>query len=290
MTDDTLDNAYRVCQQIAKQHYENFPTAARILSRAHHRATAAIYAFARGADDIADEGSQPASERHQLLDHYAQQLSKIQSGETPVEPMFYALADTIGRYKLPITPFTKLLTAFRQDIDTTRYDSFVDLSRYCEHSANPVGELILRLHGIWNEKNADYSDRICTALQLINFMQDIDSDYRQRGRLYIPLSEIQEFGLDESVLVHQQNNQALHELIHYQIQRARRLLHEGVPLLENCPWRLRLILKVTLLSADRVVEKLLQRPSVYARPVLQPTDFALIAMRNLMFRSYTASW
>lgn len=289
MTDDTINDAYRACLQTAQQHYENFPTAARLLARPYRRATAAIYTFARNADDIADEGTLPPNERHRLLDHYAQQLSRIQSGEELTEPAFVALADTINRYQLPITPFTKLLQAFRQDIDTTRYASFDALVDYCEHSANPVGELVLRLHGIWNEENAVYSNRICTALQLINFMQDIDSDYRQRGRLYVPLEEIHQFDLDESVFIQQQNSQALHDLITSQINRAYKLMHEGTPLLRRCPWRLRLILKLTLLSADRVVEKLLQRRDVFSRPILQAPDIALIALRSLKFQPMSTS-
>lgn len=289
MTDDTLDKAYRSCLQIAQQHYENFPTAARVLSGAHRRATAAIYAFARSADDIADEGSNTANERHRQLDHYAQQLLQIQSGETPSEPVFVALADTITRYHLPITPFTKLLHAFRQDIDTTRYPDFDALSNYCEHSANPVGELILRLHGIWNEQNAIFSDRICTALQLINFMQDIDSDFQQRGRLYIPLKEMEQFNIDDSVFAQRQNSQALHSLVQQQIDRARAMLCDGAPLLRNCPWRLRLILKTTLISALRIVDKLQQRQDVFTRPVLHGSDIALIVTRCLLFQPVKAS-
>lgn len=284
MTDDTLDNAYQVCLKTAQQHYENFPTAARLLAKPHRRATAAIYAFARGADDIADEGSISADERHRQLDHYADQLIRISSGDTPTEPIFIALADTIVRYQLPITPFTKLLQAFRQDIETIRYSSFSTLTDYCEHSANPVGELILRLHGIWTEANAIYSDRICTALQLINFLQDIDSDYQDRGRLYIPQTEIHAFGLDESAFAQRVNSRSLHDLINHQINRASLLLHEGVPLLRNCPWRLRTILKITILSADRIVEKLLRRHDVFSRPALQATDITLIALRSLMFQ------
>lgn len=290
MTDDTLENAYQYCLDIAQRHYENFPTASRLLAKSHRRATAAIYAFARGADDIADEGTLPVAVRHQQLDDYATQLTRIQSGESTSDPVFTALADTTMSYDLPITPFMKLLQAFRQDIDTKRYADFDALAQYCEHSANPVGELILRLHNVWSEENAIYSDKICTALQLINFLQDIDSDYHVRGRLYIPLAELEQFGVNEAAIAQRQNLPALHGLIHYQVKRARTLLHQGMPLLRKCPWRLRFILRVTLLSAERVAEKLLHRRNVFSRPVLRKTEIVLIILRCLMFQGRIAPW
>ncbi|MEJ2362328.1 MAG: squalene synthase HpnC [Gammaproteobacteria bacterium] len=289
MTDDTLDNAYRTCLQTAQQHYENFPTAARLLAKPHRRATAAIYAFARGADDIADEGAIPAAERHQHLDHYAQQLSLIQAGIVPTEPVFLALADTIQRYQLPIEPFTRLLQAFRQDIDIKRYADFAALANYCHCSANPVGELILRLHGIWNEPNAFFSNQICTALQLINFIQDLDSDCHQRNRIYLPQDECQQFGVKETDLIQHRQSDNLRRLIDFQIARACDMLHSGVPLLRACPFRLRLILKTTVMSADCLITKLKRRQNVFIRPVLHGPDLMQIALRSLLFQPVKAS-
>jgi squalene synthase HpnC len=289
MTDDTLDNAYRICLQLARQHYENFPTAARLLAKPHRRATAAIYAFARSADDIADEGDITAAARHAQLDRFAKNLSQIQAGTTPTEPIFIALADTIERYQLPITPFEKLLQAFRNDIDTRRYASFPELAAYCDNSANPVGELILRLHNAWDAENRQYSNRICSALQLINFIQDVDSDYHQRGRIYIPQDEMQEFGLDETAFAQCQHSSNINKLIQLQLQRAGELLVSGQPLLARTHGRLRIMLKLTLLSALRVLHKLHARTDVFERPTLNAADFTLIAIRSLLFQPMKAA-
>ena len=290
MADDTLDNAYAICLQQAQQHYENFPTASRLLAYTHRRATAAIYAFARSADDIADEGNLSNAERHAQLNTFATNLSQIQMGTMPTQPVFIALADTITRYQLPTTPFEKLLQAFHSDIDTRRYANFSQLARYCANSANPVGELILRLHNLWNEESGRYSDRICTALQLINFIQDLDSDYHQRGRIYIPLDEMQQFGVDEIDIAQRRQSENMSKLIAFQLRRAGELLVGGQPLLARSHGRLRLMLKLTLFSALRMLNKLYARTDVFARPTLHTGDFALIAMRSLLFQSLKPAW
>lgn len=289
MTDDTLDNAYRLCQRMAQQHYENFPTASRLLAKTHRRATAAIYAFARSADDIADEGQWSAAARHARLDTFATQLLHIQNGTTPTEPLFLALADTIERYQLPIKPFEKLLQAFRSDIDTRRFASFSELATYCDCSANPVGELILRLHDNWNPENALCSDRICTALQLINFIQDLDSDFQQRGRIYIPLDEMQEFGITETDFGQRRQSDNLSRLIQHQLQRAQALLLTGQALIARNHGRLRFVLALTVLSAMRILEKLSSRHDIFSRPTLHTGDIALITLRSLWFQPEMAT-
>jgi squalene synthase HpnC len=289
-TDDTLDNAYQFCLQMAQQHYENFPTASRLLAKSQRRATAAIYAFARSADDIADEGNMTTAARHTQLDAFATRLSQIQQGKPATEPLFLALADTIRHYDLPIHPFEKLLHAFRLDIDTRRFPDFSALAAYCGNSANPVGELVLRLHNNWDEENARYSDAICTALQLINFIQDLDSDYRLRGRIYIPMDEMQAFGIDETYIAQRRQNQNIHKLIQFQLQRAQELLQVGQPLLARNHGRLRFMLKLTLSGAQRMIEKLQTRTDVYTRPTLHVGDLALIATRSLLFQPVTSTW
>jgi len=284
MADEKLDLAYRECLRIARTHYENFPTAARLLSKTHRLATAAIYAFARSADDIADEGESDSATRHAQLDDFAEKLEQIRSNRVAPEGLFYALADTINRYRLPLTPFEKLLQAFRSDIDVRRYASFDDVLAYCDNSANPVGELVLRLHGCWSEENDWFANRICTALQLINFIQDLDSDFHQRNRLYIPLDEMDKYAVNETLLVNHGQNKNLCDLIGFQIRRARQLLLEGRPLLQQCHGRLRLMLTLTLVSGLRVLHKLQARDNVYSRPTLHAGDLALIAAQSLMFR------
>jgi squalene synthase HpnC len=282
---DTLENAYLHCQKIAQQHYENFPTASRLLAAPLRRATAAIYAFARNADDIADEGEMSTTERHARLDEFAANLATIQSGQTVTDPVFIALADTIMRYGLPITPFERLLAAFRSDIDTYRYASFDELSSYCANSANPVGELILRLHGYWNEINSHYSDSICTALQLLNFVQDLDSDYRLRGRIYIPQDELREFGVDERSIAQRQQSKSLSQLMRFQLRRANQLLLAGQPLISRTHGRLHVMLKLTLFSAQRLTHKLNIRTDDFARPTLHLGDISMIVLHSLLFRT-----
>ena len=289
MTDEMLDNAYRICQRMARQHYENFPTVSHLLAKSHRRATAAIYAFARTADDMVDEGDMTPDARHMQLNIYATHLSHIVSGVTSNEPLFIALADTVQRYQLPIRPFEKLLLAFRSDIDTQHYASFSELAAYCDNSANPIGELILRLHNAWNAENQIYSDRICTALQLINFIQDLDCDFQQRGRIYIPMDEMQKFGVDENIFVQRTQNSNLSQLIQFQLQRAEKLLAAGAPLLDRTHGRLRLILKVTVISAMHMINKLRTRTDVFARPTLHAGDLTLIAFRSLIFQPVKAT-
>lgn len=289
MNDDTLDNAYRICLQTARQHYENFPTASRLLARPQRRATAAIYAFARSADDIADEGNLTSASRHAQLDAMAARLAQIQYGDVPDDPMFLALADTIRHYHLPITPFEKLLHAFRMDIDTRRFADYSELATYCDHSANPVGELILRLHDNWNGNTAGYSNNICTALQLINFIQDLDSDFHQRGRIYIPMDETQEFEVNETFFLERRQDNSFFELVRYQLQRAHTLLLSGLPLLDHCHGRLRFILKLTVVSALRIHDKLRARTDVFSRSTLDAGDLTLIAIRSLLFQPTKAA-
>lgn len=283
ISDGTLDKAYQDCLKIAQNHYENFPTASRLLAKPQQRATAAIYAFARTADDIADEGDVEAAVRHARLDSLESTLSQIGNDITPDEPIFMALADTIRQYRLPIKPFENLLQAFRSDIDVKRYETYSQLAQYCEHSANPVGELVLRLHNKWNPVTARLSDNICTALQLVNFIQDLESDYNQRGRLYLPLDELQQFNTNESDIANHKQSQQLTNLVHYQLNRANSLLQAGSPLISHCNGRLRLLLKLTVRSGQRIHDKLITRQNIYVRPTLGAGDFALIIIRSLLF-------
>jgi len=284
MTDDMLDNAYQACLRSAQSHYENFPTATRLLAKPQQLATAAIYAFARTADDIADEGSLSPGERHARLDVIEAKLAQIENGNIPEDPLFLALADTIQQYQLPTTPFKKLLQAFRSDIDTRRYPSYTELAHYCTHSANPVGELILRLHDNWNKVTEEYSNHICTALQLINFIQDLDSDYQQRRRLYIPLDEMQQYHVEEADIANRRQTDQLANLIRYQLKRTADLLEAGTPLLSHCHGRLRFILKLTVYSGQRMQDKLMSRHNSFTRPCLRAGDIALIAFRSLLFQ------
>ncbi len=201
-----LAAAYASCARDARTHYENFPVASRLVPQHMRHHVAAVYAFARAADDFADEGTRPVEERHRLLDGWLCRLREAVSHESnapgrPVdvgEPantseIFLALGATIRDKHLPPGLFEDLLSAFRQDVTVTRYASWMDVMDYCRRSANPVGRLVLRIADYRDGTLDGWSDAICTALQLTNFWQDLKIDF-DRGRIYIPEDELRAHG------------------------------------------------------------------------------------------------
>jgi squalene synthase HpnC len=284
MQDKIIKSAYARCLQLAHDHYENFPTASRIVSKTHRDATAAIYSFARRADDIADEGSKPDHQRIKELDEFSEMLAMIAAGLQPDDDTFIALQDTISRYQLPLLPFEKLLTAFKMDVSKKRFANFDEILFYCEHSANPVGELILRIHGYHNPVTAALSDKICTALQLINFIQDIHDDMKIRDRIYIPVEEMEKFAITEEQIKSGENSENLRELVNDQLLRAVSMLVSGAGLIDHLQGRLKWIIKVTIISALLISEKLSRRDDVFSRPVLSRMDWLKIIRRSIYFR------
>ncbi len=198
-----LRQAYAACQQLAQSHYENFPVASRLMPAHLRPHAAAIYAFARIADDFADEPGREPEERIRLLADWKARLHSALAGrvesrqEVPPDKdqppgnglvpdrVFLALADTVTRFDLPVSLLDDLLSAFNQDVTTTRYATWADVFDYCRRSANPVGRLVLRLSGYRDDQLDRASDAVCTALQLTNFWQDLAVDW-SRGRLYVP--------------------------------------------------------------------------------------------------------
>lgn len=284
MQDKRTESAYQECLQQARIHYENFPTASRIIQKKHRNATAAIYSFARRADDIADEGNKPDTWRHNNLEQFSNNLDKIFNHKPVNDATFIALADTVERYQLPKAPLEKLLIAFTMDIDKKRHANLDELLYYCQHSANPVGELVLRLHGFWNETTQELSDHICTSLQLINFIQDIRSDLLLRNRIYIPQDEMKLFEVNEQQLKSGQDSAQLSKLIGQQLERASNMLLSGVPLTRYLTGRLKWVIRLTITSGLLICQKLSCRTSVFARPVLTRSDWLKIAYQSLYFR------
>ncbi|AOU99599.1 squalene synthase HpnC [Acidihalobacter yilgarnensis] len=268
------EQAYRDCLAIASRHYENFPVASWLLPARLRRPVAAIYAFARRADDIADEGTDDASTRLACLDHVAAALSKAASGgRLDDDPVYIALGDAIQRHRLPIDLFHDLLYAFRQDVQQTRYRDFGEVMAYCRHSANPVGRLLLHLNDQATPDNLAESDAICTALQLINFYQDLHSDYTERGRIYLPQDEMAHFHVSESDIAARHSTPALHQLMHHQYQRADRLLRAGAPLGGRLRGRMGLELRAIVVGGARILHRLQhQRGDLFSRPRLTLKD------------------
>ena len=192
-----LRRAYGACTELARAHYENFPVASLLLPRRMRPAIAAVYAFARRADDFADEPGYTQPERLRLLDDWQRRLDAAAAGTvsagTANDLIFVAVADAIREHDLPVSLFSDLLSAFRQDVTTSRYERWVDVLDYCSRSANPVGRLVLRVAGYRDDALDRSSDALCTALQLTNFWQDFARDW-QNGRLYVPREDYESFG------------------------------------------------------------------------------------------------
>jgi squalene synthase HpnC len=237
------------------EHYENFPVASFLLPRRLAPAVEAIYAFARSADDIADEGDATPAERLAALEGYGHALELIARGAVPAEPMFARLAGVVAEVRLPVAPMHDLLSAFRQDVVTTRYADYTALLDYCRRSANPVGRLMLELYDAVDERNLRDSDAICTALQLINFWQDVAIDLT-KGRIYLPLEDLARHGLGEADLPGHPATPAWRALMRFEVERARTLMLDGAPLARRLPgrigWELRLIVQGGLRILDAI--------------------------------------
>lgn len=251
----SASTAARLSLKLAQRHYENFPVASWLLPRRLRLPVAAIYAFARSADDIADEGDADASKRLAGLDAYRAQLDRLARGEPVDGPVFIALADAVSSYRLPLAPFYDLLSAFRQDVTQTRYADFAELADYCRRSANPIGRLLLHLYGVDGDAPRTWSDSICTGLQLTNFLQDLGDDYA-RGRVYLPQDLLARAGIAGEALAGRTADAALRGVLHAEIARARGLLRTGRPLIRALPGRAAWELRFTLAGGLRVLDKL----------------------------------
>ena len=271
-TSNAARQGYQWCRALAQSHYENFPVASRLLPRQLRDPIAAIYAFARTADDIADEGDIPRQLRLHRLRKMETALDAVEAGGADNTPLYQALADTIRRYRLPVDLFRDLLSAFRQDVSKTRYADFDELMDYCSRSANPVGRLMLYLTEQVSDSRLVMADNVCSALQLINFVQDIDRDYRKNHRIYIPQAELQYYAVSEDDIKHRRNSAGFRQLMNFQIQRAAGLLDSGSPLGRQTRGRFGLELRAIILGGSRILEKLRQQDDLFDQPRLNSRD------------------
>jgi squalene synthase HpnC len=264
-------------------HYENFPVASIILPRRLRGPIRAIYAFARAADDIADEGELTTQERLAGLQLFRSNLHALQQGQLPDDPIFKALAPVIREHKLPFTLFHDLLDAFTQDVEKTRYANFGEVMAYCRKSANPIGRLLLMLYGDQEPKHQAWSDGICAALQLINFLQDVAVDYK-KGRIYLPQDEMAKFGISERQIADGRVDALWQQFMKTQIERARRMLVAGAPLGLALKGRIGLEMRLIVLGGSRILEKLHEsRGDMFQhRPVLGPIDW-LYMLRHALW-------
>jgi squalene synthase HpnC len=295
--------AYRTCAAFARAHYENFPVASRLLPADMRPHVAAVYAFARVADDFADEGDLSAEQRLALLDDWLTRLRQAGGGAGPrgqvakntgiqdltppeTDDIFLALGCTIRDRALPLTLFEDLLSAFRQDVTTRRYETWGDVLDYCRRSANPVGRLVLAIAGpVADERANRASDALCTALQLTNFWQDLERDW-QKGRLYLPLEECRGEGVDFADLERRVLGLPWRRVLESAAARTDALFLEGRPVCDAVRGRLRLELRFTWLGGRRILERLgRQAYDVFSgRPTLGAGDVPILLWRALAWR------
>jgi squalene synthase HpnC len=302
----SVAEGYAACERMARRHYENFPVASRLLSRAMRPHIAAVYAFARVADDFADESGRPAEQRQHLLDQWLDRLrdaverhpagtivradaaadGRLAQPDYDQSAMFAAMANTVHECRLPLSLFEDLISAFRQDTTVKRYETFGDVLDYCRRSADPVGRLVLAIAGYRDERVERASDKVCTALQLANFWQDLEQDW-QRGRLYVPQDMMRASGAKEEDLAGRRLTSEWREVMSELTRRTRQLFLQGREAADLVRGRLRLELRLTWLGGWRILERLeKQRFDVFAggRPTLGARDVPLLLWRAATWR------
>ena len=266
--------------KLARTHYENFPVASILLPKRLREPVALIYAFARQADDFADEGDLLPEQRLALLDGFKQELDRIQQNTQPDTELFIALQAAINKHQLPIQPFYDLLDAFSQDVIKTRYQDFGEVMNYCRRSANPVGRLMLSLYKADTPQNIGMADAICSALQLINFLQDIAIDI-QKDRIYLPQADLEKYKVTEAQILRGDASGTWGLMMEFQINRARKLLQSGAPLGLALPGRIGFEMRMIIAGGERILKKLHQaHGNVFEfRPQLGKKDWLYIAYR-----------
>ncbi len=261
-------------------HYENFPVASLLLPPKLREPVAVIYRFARTADDFADEGDDPPAVRLARLESYKEKISMVCGGNVPDDPLFRDVARIIREHSLPPQLFADLLDAFSQDVTKQRYANYAEVLDYCRRSANPVGRLLLHLFKRTTDSELARSDAICSALQLINFWQDVDIDYA-KGRVYLPQDEMAAHGVGERHLAGRICDAPWRALMAFQVSRTRALMLSGAPLGRSLPGRVGLEIRATVQGGLRILEKIERAGyDVFRRrPVLRLLDWPLMLAR-----------
>ncbi len=281
-----LAACYQYCEALCRSHHHNYPVAS-FFARSHLRKHIwAMFAFARVADDIADEPSFEGR-RARELDRWEQQLHNAYRGVAD-HPVFVALADTVKHFALPITEFTALLSGFRTDLDVTRYSTFGDLRNYTRQSAEPVGHLLLYIGGFRTPNLHAYADDLSTALAFARLLQDIPADW-QRGRVYVPAEDLRHFGVTEDDIAQRRASPAVAALAHYEVARTRALFARARPLIDTVSGDLAMELALMWHGGMRILDKIDGTgENLFAkRPALNAVDKALIVSRAVAWRGAT---
>lgn len=277
----TLEESYTRCHDLTREHYENFPVA-RLVPKAIRPYVSAVYAFARTADDLADEGwgeneSPSPQERVEALDAYEEELVAASMGQATSDRyawIFLALHDTMEKTGAPLQLFRDLLSAFKQDCVKLRYATHAEVLDYCRRSANPIGRLVLILHGHGDEQRFAWSDQICTALQLANFWQDVSVDINKDGRIYVPEEDWGKFGVTLDMFSQPPATPEFRQCLKFQVERTYGLFREGRVLSKHLTFPLSLEIRLTWLGGQTILDKIIAAgyDTVSSRPKLNKFD------------------
>lgn len=277
-----MDSVYKRALDFAGSHYENFPVISFLIPRNLKKHIAIIYQFARNADDFADEGNLTSEIRIKKLNDFEKDFIEALKGNHKND-FWEALENTIRVFSLTPQYFFDLLTAFKQDVAQHSYETKYDLMNYCKYSANPVGRIILEFFNIRDTESFQYSDAICTALQLTNFYQDISIDYL-KDRIYIPKEDMQKFGVTEKIFELKENNSNFKNLLNYEITETEKLFRKGKKLLNRLPLRLKYEITWTILGGEKILRKIekINYNVLNYRPTLTKKDFIEIFFRSFI--------
>lgn len=280
----SLEQAQAYCRALAESHYENFHVATWFLPKRLRPHFQSIYAYCRISDDLGDEVGNPAASVA-LLDAWGEELDACYRGEAR-HPVFVALAETIRICSIPKEPFADLLVAFRQDQTVMRYASMPQVLEYCRYSANPVGRLVLYACGYRDAALFTLSDYTCSALQLANFWQDVVPDYRDRGRIYLPLEDMARFGVEERQIAERRFTPAFKALMEYEVAYADRMFVDGLPLLQRIDQELAVDIALFSAGGREILQAIVRQDYdvLRARPVISRRRKAALLLRAFMGR------
>jgi squalene synthase HpnC len=291
-TNAKVDSVTKQSLDHASQHYENFPVASVFLPKNLREPISLIYSFARQADDFADEGNLTVPQRLEMLDEFKSELDLLQAYIKPNRPFFFALGRMIRDQKLPFAPFYDLLDAFSQDVVKTRYRNYSEVIDYCKRSANPIGRLLLHLYQASSQKNIALSDNICSALQIINFLQDIAIDFKKNAdkqRIYMCQDELLQFGISEQqidayVTGTKSIDSVWQTFMQFNLLRVDKMLKSGKPLGKILKGRIGFEMRMIIAGGERIITKIAQvKGDVFNhRPTLDYYDWLLIFTKALL--------
>ncbi|MEO5367454.1 MAG: squalene synthase HpnC [Magnetococcus sp. WYHC-3] len=280
---DPLRADFHYCREMVRAHGENFPVGSLFAPRPLRPHLHALYAFARSADDFADQPGRADAEKLQLLDDWERRLGAAARGEPVDHPIFRALAHTLKVTPVTPEPLQHLLIAFRMDVTNKRYEDLGELRDYCRYSANPVGHMVLMLAGAMTPENRVCSDAICTALQWANHWQDLGIDPHKGRPLYLPRQEMQRHGVSEEMILNRRFSAGAAMLMLSLVEETRALFQAGAPLIARLDWPLNLEIAVTWEAGMRLLDRIEERGgnTLRARPRLSRHDMALAVWRAL---------